>query len=83
MFHPGFQMDYWAGSRTGKLVSYHMFKYTGQVCTSNCVFTAVFLSPLIPDCGTSNNTYMYTSYSRVCINEFNILTYFHKLCVYE
>lgn len=37
-------MDYGAGSRTGKLVSYHMFKYTGQVCTSNCVFTVVYFS---------------------------------------
>lgn len=39
-------MDYGAGSRTGKLVSYHMFKYTGQVCTSNCVFTVVYFSLL-------------------------------------
>lgn len=44
MFHSGFQMDYGDGSRTGKLVSYHMFKYTGQVCTSNCVFTVVHFS---------------------------------------
>lgn len=48
MFHSGFQMDYGAGSHTGKLVSYHMVKYTGQVCTSNGVYSYLLL-PLLSD----------------------------------
>lgn len=44
MFHSGFQMDYGDGSRTGKLVSYHMFKYTGGLYIKLCLELCIFLS---------------------------------------
>lgn len=79
MFHSGFHMDYGPRSRTGKLVSYHMFK---QVCVYSCVFYALLLS----DCGSSSNNCMNISYSCspmcVCFTKFSFFRYFTNF-VYE
>lgn len=80
MFHSGLQKDYRAGSHTGKLVSYHMFKYTGQVCTANCVFTVVYFSLLHSFLTEASPTVPCNIlWSDLCVfTEFCILIYFDK-----
>lgn len=56
-------MDYGVDSRTGKLVSYHMFEYTGQV--SLCVYSCAFVSALLSDC-VSSQQYLYVHILFMC-----------------
>lgn len=77
-------MDYRAGSRTGKLASYHMFIFTGQVCTSNCVFTVGCFSLHYFLTGAPPATPVCAHLLRVlhCVHGLLIVMYFHRVCVW-